>query len=67
MTQKKFNEMIKKLRIVDDNNKVDYNWIALIIYNYKAHCVKEAKAEGYKASARGYLEEMELIDSYLDD
>ena len=66
MTHKRFVEMAKALRFTDDNGKVDYNYIATMLHNYKIDCANEAEQKGYMASRDGYIKDAQLIDSFQD-
>ena len=66
MTQKKFVEMAKAVRLVDDKGRVDYDYIATMLHNYKMNCAKDAEEKGFMASRDGYIEDAKLIDSFQD-
>ena len=66
MTQKKFVEMAKAVRLVDDKGRVDYDHIATMLCNYLYSCVRDAREKGYEDSAKAYLEEIKTIDSFQD-
>ena len=69
MTVKRFNQMLRDLRITesaDTEGKIDYEFLANMLCNYKFRCADEAKERGHDASARAYIEEAMLISEYID-
>ena len=67
MTQKRFVEMAKAVRLVDSRGRVDYDHIATMLCNYLYSCVRESRANGRIPSADAYLEDIKIIDSYQDN
>lgn len=66
MNARQFNRMIKEIRLVKEDNSIDYDWIATKIWLQMNADKKDLERKEFLGAARDTERKMSIIDAYID-
>ena len=65
MSKKQFKSMCREIGCITDEGKVDYEWIATMMWLYKHGEQIKAENDGHDGCAKLYQREKDIIDKYM--